>query len=119
MMSLFTGHWSQVGSFVFEPSDRALVVNPHQQVHRSGCPASFVWSATSAVAIQLLTELAQITQLIQQYVSPPCSRALLSVHWILKSCEFESILSEQVLSCGREVLPRPDGSWDCVRGRSS
>ena len=117
MMSLFTGHWSQVGSFVFEPSDRALVVNPHQQVHRSGCPASFVWSATSAVAIQLLTELAQITQLFHQCL-PPCSRAL-SVHWSLKYCELESILSEQVLSCGREVLPRPDGSWDCVRGRSS
>ena len=46
-----TVHWSQVGSFVLEPSDRALVVNLHQQVHRSGCPASFVWSATSAVAI--------------------------------------------------------------------
>ena len=78
-----------MGSFVLEPSDRALVVNPHQQVHRSGCPASFMWSATSAVAIQLLTELAQFTQLAQQCVPPLLKSPLSSLEsQILRVREF-------------------------------
>ena len=90
-----------MGSFVLEPSDRALVVNLHQQVHRSGCPASFVWSATSAVAIQLLTELALHTT--DSTMCPPLLKSPLS------SLESQ-ILRVREYSRGAGLVLRPGGA---------